>query len=721
MLDINKELEKFNRLLEDMEDDADRTDSAHDAEGHAEEVSETASDSTARVGHDAVSRAEAVSTGDGSQSSGATPAHRTVETEKPTVGVQESGASETEPSASGPEETKSPHEITDREQEELDLESVRRLDTIPKDVRRRVPSAPPPQHVTGFDSLIKGARSALTDSHRAKPKSRPPVTVTLPSPEELEEDLVRESGMRERLGPMVTEGMDYLHDRMTHMQDGMAVLQDRMGVVVGVAAAVVLIAASLVIVPRMLSGDELDPVEVASATTESDSVHLLSSAESMTESDVASLTVSTFPPGARVYLGSELIGVTPFQGISVDRGFQAITIRKADYLPVDTILTIDGAESLFFELSTDPAAQLVMEVDPSLEPMRDFPVIDESSSSASRRVDDTPSVVEQPTESNPQRSREVERSSRERGEAARSATGSVVITSDPAGATVFFDDVAMGETPMTLTEISAGRKRVSMQRDGYVPYEIELTVMPSLQTPFHAVLAPMKGRLEVRTSGGADMYVDGVLVQRAVPAGYATVVDVGERDIRLVHPQFGAWSTNVTIRPDETTPIEVDLKEVGYTSAVEEGDRMFAESRYAEAIESYNRALSIRPGSQAIEHKMGLAAKAMTEPATPSADASGVYSVVDTPPELIGGLEALHARVEYPEEAYNAGVQGRVYVQFVVNEAGRAENVTIARGLPMGCNEAAIRAVQRSRFTPGLLDGTPVKVRQTLFVNFTIN
>ncbi len=104
-----------------------------------------------------------------------------------------------------------------------------------------------------------------------------------------------------------------------------------------------------------------------------------------------------------------------------------------------------------------------------------------------------------------------------------------------------------------------------------------------------------------------------------------------------------------------------------------------------------------------------------------SADESGVYSVVDTPPQLVGGLQALHDQVEYPEEAYNAGVQGRVYVQFVVNEKGRAQEVKIARGLPMGCNEAAIRAIERSRFTPGLVDGTPVKVRQTLFVNFTID
>ena len=111
----------------------------------------------------------------------------------------------------------------------------------------------------------------------------------------------------------------------------------------------------------------------------------------------------------------------------------------------------------------------------------------------------------------------------------------------------------------------------------------------------------------------------------------------------------------------------------------------------------------------------------MSGPEFPSADGSGVYSIVDTPPQLVGGLEALHANVQYPQEAYDAGVQGRVYVQFVVDENGRARDLKIAKGLPLGCNEAALRAVERARFTPGRLGGRPVKVRHTVFVNFTIN
>ncbi len=289
------------------------------------------------------------------------------------------------------------------------------------------------------------------------------------------------------------------------------------------------------------------------------------------------------------------------------------------------------------------------------------------------------------------------------------------------GATVFVDDEAVGETPLTLDEIETGRKRVAMQRDGYVPYEVELNVMPSLQTPFHAVLAPMKGRIELRVTGGVDLYVDGAFLQRSAQAGHVAVVNVGRRAVRLVHPLYGEWTTSVDVRADETTPVEVNLEEVTFSAAVKEGDRLFAESKYAEAIESYNRALAIRPGAAGVDSKIGLAAKAMTESAGPSADANGVYSVVETPPQLIGGLEALHANVEYPREAYNAGVQGRVYVQFVVDENGRVQDAKIARGLPMGCNEAALRAVQRVRFKPGLVDGNPVKVRQTLFVNFTID
>ena len=95
-----------------------------------------------------------------------------------------------------------------------------------------------------------------------------------------------------------------------------------------------------------------------------------------------------------------------------------------------------------------------------------------------------------------------------------------------------------------------------------------------------------------------------------------------------------------------------------------------------------------------------------------------IFELVENMPELIGGLAGLQSRIEYPEMARRMDIEGRVFVQFVVDEQGRPSNVRVARGIGGGCDEAAVQAVQQSRFTPGRQRGRPVKVRMSLPVTF---
>lgn len=96
------------------------------------------------------------------------------------------------------------------------------------------------------------------------------------------------------------------------------------------------------------------------------------------------------------------------------------------------------------------------------------------------------------------------------------------------------------------------------------------------------------------------------------------------------------------------------------------------------------------------------------------------YVIVEQMPELIGGLESLQREVRYPERALRASIQGRVYVQFVVNERGEVENPQVIRGIGGGCDEEAIRVVKIAKFSPGLQRGRPVRVQYNLPVIFTI-
>jgi periplasmic protein TonB len=96
------------------------------------------------------------------------------------------------------------------------------------------------------------------------------------------------------------------------------------------------------------------------------------------------------------------------------------------------------------------------------------------------------------------------------------------------------------------------------------------------------------------------------------------------------------------------------------------------------------------------------------------------FILVEQMPELIGGMAALQREVVYPERALRANIQGRVYVQFIVNEKGEVENPRVIRGIGGGCDEEAIRVVKLAKFTPGMQRGRPVRVQYNLPVIFMI-
>ena len=120
-----------------------------------------------------------------------------------------------------------------------------------------------------------------------------------------------------------------------------------------------------------------------------------------------------------------------------------------------------------------------------------------------------------------------------------------------------------------------------------------------------------------------------------------------------------------------------------------------------------------------------LAYLVLPQPVSTSADAAetpqdNVYVIVEHMPELIGGFNALVQDIQYPEIARKASVEGRVIVQFVVNEQGNVEDVVVARGIGAGCDEEAVRVVSEAKFTPGMQDGKAVPVRMTLPITFKL-
>eukprot|EP01012_Entosiphon_sulcatum_P031929 TRINITY_DN40651_c0_g1_i1.p1 TRINITY_DN40651_c0_g1~~TRINITY_DN40651_c0_g1_i1.p1 ORF type:complete len:263 (-),score=33.93 TRINITY_DN40651_c0_g1_i1:279-1067(-) len=84
-------------------------------------------------------------------------------------------------------------------------------------------------------------------------------------------------------------------------------------------------------------------------------------------------------------------------------------------------------------------------------------------------------------------------------------------------------------------------------------------------------------------------------------------------------------------------------------------------------------------------------------------------------------MKYLQNNLRYPAAARENNIEGRVTVQFVVNEDGSIGNAVVKRGIGGGCNEEAIRVVMgMPRWKPGMQNGHPVKVYYTLPITFML-
>jgi periplasmic protein TonB len=108
-------------------------------------------------------------------------------------------------------------------------------------------------------------------------------------------------------------------------------------------------------------------------------------------------------------------------------------------------------------------------------------------------------------------------------------------------------------------------------------------------------------------------------------------------------------------------------------------------------------------------------------------ETDSVYTTVDVQPEFPGGYKALGKYVdgrknhEYPEEARKNKIEGKVAVQFIINEDGACSDFEVIKGIGYGCDEAAVEAFKKMpKWKPGLVNGKPVKVRSQMSYNYKL-
>ena len=105
--------------------------------------------------------------------------------------------------------------------------------------------------------------------------------------------------------------------------------------------------------------------------------------------------------------------------------------------------------------------------------------------------------------------------------------------------------------------------------------------------------------------------------------------------------------------------------------------------------------------------------------------ADEIFDIVEDQPTPPGGMSAFYKYVgktmKYPNQARRMGIQGRVFVQFIVDKTGQLTNVKAIKGIGAGCDEEAVRVLKAApKWKPGKQRGRPVKVRMILPITFKL-
>jgi len=247
------------------------------------------------------------------------------------------------------------------------------------------------------------------------------------------------------------------------------------------------------------------------------------------------LSIQSEPAGASVWLNGDSLGVTPLVGDSVRAGVYLLSVRHDGYYDADTVAV--------FRPGTAPPVRLRL-VERSLRARTPEPAPPQ----ASRSPDPNPGtpVTTRETASTPS-SPPVQ-------------TGSLEITSSPSGATIFLNGEPRGTTPRTIDDLTAGPYDLRLQHEGYTDWTGSASVRARNVRRISAELTARTGTLRILAQPWGTIYVNGNVQARNADIWVSTTLSPGSHEITAVHPALGRQTRTVTVRPESTVSVTIDLQ-----------------------------------------------------------------------------------------------------------------------------------------------------------------
>jgi protein TonB len=105
-------------------------------------------------------------------------------------------------------------------------------------------------------------------------------------------------------------------------------------------------------------------------------------------------------------------------------------------------------------------------------------------------------------------------------------------------------------------------------------------------------------------------------------------------------------------------------------------------------------------------------------------DTTQIVVIEEVAPKPVGGYASFYHQLaknlKYPRQAVRQGVEGNIFVEFVVDKTGKVTQLGVVKGIGSGCDEEAVRLLATTRWEPGRQRGKPVNVRMVLPIKFQL-
>jgi TonB family protein len=266
------------------------------------------------------------------------------------------------------------------------------------------------------------------------------------------------------------------------------------------------------------------------------------------------------------------------------------------------------------------------------------------------------------------------------------------------------------------------------------------TAFPGRTGSYHA-LAALYGRMG-QFDQGIGVLEDAIALDPSDPNGYqilVTFLTQKSSDVRLSIPERLVYVRQGVATADRALAVKPEFAEAMIykslllrTQANLETDVSTQQQLLREADTVRNRALALRlssaPQAQSTTGRTGNTMPPPPPPPppppAPAGLAPGPGADAGVRPLRVGGdihppTKLKDVPAVYPAAAREAGVQGVVILEVVIDEMGNVSTAGVLRSVEL-LDQAALEAVRQWQFTPTLLNGLPVPVVMTVTINFTL-